>query len=74
MSPQPSPTATREGYASPSDDPTADANATIMTPDHDALAGQLLADRYRLVEMIGRGGIGTVWRTIDGRSGAELAS
>ena len=44
-----------------------------MTPDHDALAGQLLADRYRLVEMIGRGGIGTVWRTVDGRSGAELA-
>lgn len=44
-----------------------------MTRGLESLAGHVLAGRYRLLAQIGQGGIGTVWRTHDERTGATLA-
>ncbi len=35
--------------------------------------GEVIAGRYRLVDELGRGGVGTVWRAVDTHSGLELA-
>jgi serine/threonine protein kinase/predicted ATPase len=45
-----------------------------MQPMADAVAiGETIADRYRLIEEIGRGGVGTVYRALDAKTHVEVA-
>src|SRR5690606_38218792 len=36
-------------------------------------AGQIIAGRYQLIDEVGRGGVGTVFRALDRQSNTELA-
>ena len=42
--------------------PTADLDATADRPGRDEVAGAVIGDKYTLVEAIGEGGMGSVWR------------
>jgi len=44
-----------------------------MESEYGVQAGACLDERYHLVEELGRGGVGTVWRTHDNKRGRELA-
>ena len=44
-----------------------------MSADPQVAPGVVIGGRYRLIEQIGRGGVGTVWRVQDGDLPAELA-
>jgi serine/threonine-protein kinase len=49
--------------------------ATLTEPEgaEGFAPGQVLADRYRVVELLGRGGIGEVWRAYDLKLRVEVA-
>jgi eukaryotic-like serine/threonine-protein kinase len=48
------------------------AVATRSTPPHDG-AARVIAGRYALQTLLGRGGAGEVWRVRDGSTGKHLA-
>ena len=49
------------------------ATETFQTPVHELATGSTLAGRYQVIEMLGKGGMGKVYRVLDKKLGEEVA-
>ena len=67
--PTPPPTLT-----SPSSDPASGDTTVVMSPSSNRFSsGQILGNRYRIVSLLGRGGMGEVWQAYDLKLQVEVA-
>ena len=51
----------------------APVTATLETPKEELTTGSTFAERYQIIEVIGRGGMGTVFKTFDKKLNEEVA-
>jgi serine/threonine-protein kinase len=58
---------------SPSGDAQPSITKTIETPREELITGSTLAGRYQIIEELGRGGMGIVYRVLDTRLNEEVA-
>jgi serine/threonine protein kinase/tetratricopeptide (TPR) repeat protein len=55
------------------DRPNDGRTQTLITPFPDIPAGTLISDRYEILELLGRGGMGSVYRALDREINEEVA-
>lgn len=51
----------------------ADKTKTVETPTEDFSTGSIFAGRYRIIEKLGKGGMGKVYRVLDSKLNEEIA-
>ncbi len=57
----------------PSEEAQPSLTKTLETPKGDLTRGSILADRYEIIEVLGKGGMGDVYRVIDKKINEEVA-
>ncbi|NOR12192.1 MAG: protein kinase, partial [Candidatus Aminicenantes bacterium] len=57
----------------PSEDISVSFTKTLETPKEEITRGAILADRYEIIEELGKGGMGNVYRVVDNKINEEVA-